>query len=46
MGFDKQVYEGFLNGCGVMADLVIARRLRAAQLKPVQRALAGQRRTI
>ena len=30
----------------VVADLVIARRLRPAQLQPVQRALAGQRRAV
>ena len=40
---EEQIDEQRLDRGAVVADLVITRRLRAAQLQPVQRALAGQR---
>jgi hypothetical protein len=42
----EQVHEKPPDGHGVVTDLVIARRLQSAQLQPVQRRLAGHRRTI
>src|SRR5215207_1141261 len=42
----EQVDEQSFDRCAVVGDLVIARRLGPAQLKPVQRRLAGQRRAI
>ena len=44
MGLHEQIDEQPLDGCSVVADLVVARRLRPAQLQSVQRALARQRR--
>ena len=42
MGVEEEIDEqGFDRGC-VMADLVVARRLRPAQLQPVERRFAGQ----
>jgi hypothetical protein len=46
MRLQEQVDEQALDGGPVMADLVVARRLGPAQLQPVQRRLAGQRRAI
>ena len=42
----EQVDEQPLDGHRIVADLVIARRLQAAQLQPVERRLAGHRRAI
>jgi hypothetical protein len=42
----EQVDQQPLDGRRIVADLVIARRLQSAQLQPVQRRLAGHRRTI
>ena len=46
MGIEKQIDKQPFDRRRVMADLVIARRLRPAQLQPVERRFAGQRRTI
>jgi transcriptional regulator NrdR family protein len=46
MGIKKQVNKQGFNRRRVIADLVIARRLRPAQFQSVERRLAGQRRTI
>ena len=46
MGVEKQVDKQSLDRRRVIADLVIARRLRPAQFQPVERRFAGQRRTI
>ena len=46
MRLQEQIDEQRLDRRRVVADLVIARRLRPAQLQPVQRALAGQRRAV
>ena len=42
----EQVDEEPLDGHRVVTDFVIARRLQSAQLQPVERRLAGHRRTI
>ena len=42
----EQVDEQLLDGRWIVTDLVIARRLQAAQLQPVERRLAGHRRAI
>ena len=42
----EQVEQKSLDGHRVVADLVVARRLQLAQFQPVQRRLAGHRRTI
>ena len=42
----EQVDEQPLDGHRIVTDLVIARRLQAAQLQPVERRLAGHRRAI
>ena len=42
----EQVDQQPLDGRRIVADLVVARRLQSAQLQPVQRRLAGHRRTI
>ena len=42
----EQIDEQRLDRRRVMADLVVARRLRPAQLQPVQRDLAGHRRAV
>ena len=46
MGVDKQVDKQPLDRRRVIADLVIAGRLRPAQFQPIERRFAGQRRTI
>ena len=46
MRLQEQVDEQPLDGHRIVTDLVIARRLQAAQLQPVQRRLAGHRRAI
>ena len=46
MGLQEQIDEQPLDRGRVMADLVVARRLRPAQFQPVQRRLARQRRAI
>ena len=46
MRVEKQIDEQGFDRRRVMADLVIARRRRPAQLQPVERRLAGQRRAI
>ena len=46
MGVEKQIDKQPFDRRRVMADLVIARRLRPAQLQPVERRFAGQRCTI
>ena len=47
VSIEEQVDEQPLNRCGVVADLVVARRPgRRRMLEPVQRALAGQRRAV
>ena len=46
MGVEKQVDKQRLDRRRVIADLVIAGRLRSAQFQPVERRFAGQRRTI
>jgi hypothetical protein len=46
MGVEKQLDKQPLDDRCVIADLVIAGRLRPAQFQPVERRLAGQRRTI
>jgi len=44
---DEQVDEQALDGCGVMADPMVARGgARRGMLQPVERRLAGQRRTV
>ena len=42
----EQVDEQPLDSHRIVTDLVIARRLQAAQLQPVERRLAGHRRAI
>ena len=42
----KQVDQKILDGHRIVADLVVARRRKLAQLQPVQRRLAGNRRAI
>ena len=46
VGVEKEVDEQGLDRRPVIADLVIAGRLRPAQLQPVERRFAGQRRAI
>lgn len=51
MGLQEQIDEQILDGVGVVADLVVARGLAgpgraAGVLQPVQRRLAGHRRTV
>ena len=46
MRLDEQVHEQLLDRRLVVADLVVLRRLRTAQLKTIQRALARHRRTV
>ena len=46
MRLQEQVDKKSLDGHRIVADLVVARRLQLAQLQPVQRRLAGHRRTI
>src|SRR5215471_17964148 len=46
MRLQKQVDKEPLDSNRIMADLVVARRLQSAQLHPVERRLAGHRRTI
>ncbi len=46
MRLHKQVDQKILDGHRIVADLVVARRLQLAQLQPVQRRLAGNRRAI
>jgi hypothetical protein len=46
MGVEKQLDKQGFNRRRVMADLVVAGRLRAAQFQPVERRFAGQWRTI
>ena len=46
MRLQEQVDHQPLDGHRIVTDLVIARRLQAAQLQPVQRRLAGHRRAI
>ena len=43
MGVEKQIDKQPLDRRGVIADLVIAGRLLAAQFQPVERRFAGQR---
>jgi len=42
---DEDIHEQPLDGRRIVGDLVVARRLRSAQLQTVQRALARQWRT-
>ncbi len=42
----EQLHEQLLDRDRIVADLVIARRLQPAQLEPVQRRFAGNRRTV
>ena len=46
MGVQEEIDEQAFDRCRIVADLVIARRLGAAQLQPVQRRFAGQRRAV
>ncbi len=46
MRLHEQVDEQALDGAGIMADLVVARRCARAQFQPVERRFAGHRRTI
>ena len=46
MGLHEQIDQKALDRRSVVADLVILRRLRLAQIQPVQRALAGNRRAV
>jgi hypothetical protein len=46
MSVEKQVDKQPLDGCRIVADLVIAGRLRPAQFQPVERRFAGQRRAV
>ena len=43
---EKEIDQKLLDGRGLMADLVVARGLRPAQLQPVERALARHRRAV
>lgn len=44
MGVEEQLDEQRLDGIRIVADPVIARGVRTAQVQPVQRGLARQRR--
>jgi hypothetical protein len=46
MRLQEERDEQALNGGRIMSDLVIARRLRSAQLKTVERRFAGHRRAV
>ena len=46
MRLQEQIDQKLLDRCSLIGDLVIARRLLSAQLEPVQRRLAGNRRTV
>ena len=46
MGFQKQIDKQRLDPCPIPGDPVIARQLRPAQLEPVERRFARQRRAI
>jgi hypothetical protein len=46
MCLQEHIDQQCLNRCHIVAYLVIPRRFRPAQFQPVQRRLAGQRRTI
>ena len=46
MGVEEEIDEQAFDRRRIVADLVIARRFGAAQLQPVQRRFAGQRRTV
>ena len=46
MRVEEEIDEQRLDRRRIVADLVIARRLRPAQLQPVERRFAGQRRTV
>ena len=46
MGVEKEVDKQAFDPRRVVADFVIARRFRPAQLQPVERRFAGQRRAI
>jgi hypothetical protein len=45
MVVQEEIDEQGLNGGRIEADLVIARRFGSTQFQPVQRRLAGERRT-
>ena len=46
MRLNEQIHQQLFDGRRIMSNLVIARRLRPAQLQTVERRLAGHRRTI
>jgi hypothetical protein len=46
MGVEKQIDQQGFDRLRVVPDLVIGRRLRLAQLEPVERRFAGHRRTV
>ena len=46
MRFEEEIDKELLDRCPVIADLVIACRLRATQLQPVEGRFAGQRRAV
>jgi hypothetical protein len=45
VGFQEEIDEQAVDRCRVVTDLMVAGRFGAAQFQPVQRGLAGQRRT-
>jgi hypothetical protein len=46
LALQEQIDEQRFDRCRIVADLMVARRLRPAQFQPVQRRLARDRRTI
>src|SRR5271165_2844686 len=46
VGVEEEVDEQAFDCCRIVADLVVSRRLGAAQFQPVQRRFARQRRTV